>query len=65
MRERVSLDSMGVSSGRRQPFNKRFQTVLRPWDGPALYVTAQCMGKRWYGRIEKGMGASFGAEGGI
>ncbi len=29
-----------------------------PWNGPALYVTAHCTGKRRDGRIEKGIGTS-------
>jgi hypothetical protein len=48
---------MGRSPERRQPIQWRFHMVPWPWNGPALYETEQCTGKRRKGRIEKGMGA--------
>ena len=51
---------IGRSPESRQPVQERFQIVPWPWNGPALYVAAQCTGKRRKGRIEKGIGASQG-----
>ena len=58
--ERGSPDGMGISPESRQPEDERFHTVPWPSNGPALYLTAQCTGKRRKGRIEKGMKASQG-----
>jgi hypothetical protein len=55
--ERVSSGRMGRLPERGQPVQERFHTVPWRWNGPALYETEQCTGKRRKGRIEKGMGA--------
>jgi hypothetical protein len=56
----VSPCHIARSPESRQPAHDRFHTMPCHWNGPAIYVTAHCTGKRWKGRIEKGMGASQG-----
>ena len=52
--ESVSPGRMGRSPESRHLVHERFHTVPWPWNGPALYVTEQCRGKRRQGQIEKG-----------
>jgi hypothetical protein len=44
--ERGSPGRMGKSPERRQPVQEKFNAVPWPWNGPALYVTEHCIGKR-------------------
>src|SRR5467141_1301518 len=58
---RVSPERLGKSPDNSQPVHGRFQTMSRPWDDPALYVTEQCTrGSGGRRHKTKGMGASQG-----